>query len=91
MRELGISRVFDLRSTTEMEKYNTPVPHIEDVQVLSVPVFEKEDYSPEVMARWAELLKIIKIRIPFVYLITNVHGHIIQEIPALCKWKDRGI
>ena len=56
MKELGITRIFDLRSTTEMEKYNTPVPQIEGVEICSIPVFEKEDYSPEVMARWAESL-----------------------------------
>ena len=53
MRELGIAKVFDLRSVIEMKKYDTPIPSIEDVEVLHVPVFEVEDYSPEVMARYA--------------------------------------
>lgn len=43
--------MFDLRSDTELEKYNTPVPEIGGVEVARIPVFEKEDYSPEVMAR----------------------------------------
>lgn len=51
MRELGIKKVFDLRSDVEMKKYNTPVPTIEGVEILHVPVFAAEDYSPEVMAR----------------------------------------
>lgn len=53
MLKLGISKVFDLRSVVEMKKYNTPIPSIEGVEVLHVPVFEVEDYSPEVMARYA--------------------------------------
>ena len=52
LRELGITKVFDLRSDTEMEKYNTPVPQIQGVEVVRTPVFQVEDYSPEVMARW---------------------------------------
>ncbi|KAL5530050.1 hypothetical protein ACEPAF_6307 [Sanghuangporus sanghuang] len=55
MRELGITRVFDLRSDTEMEKYDTPVPQIEGVEVVRAPVFQIEDYSPEVMARRFQL------------------------------------
>ncbi|OCB85410.1 hypothetical protein A7U60_g7419 [Sanghuangporus baumii] len=55
MRELGITRVFDLRSDTEMEKYDTPVPQIEGVEVIRAPVFQIEDYSPEVMARRFQL------------------------------------
>lgn len=35
-----------------MQKYNTPIPHIEDVEVVHVPVFQTEDYSPEVMAKY---------------------------------------
>ncbi|KAL5507879.1 hypothetical protein ACEPAH_5497 [Sanghuangporus vaninii] len=55
MRELGITRVFDLRSDTEMEKYGTPAPQIEGVEVVRAPVFQIEDYSPEVMARRFQL------------------------------------
>ncbi|KAJ8507374.1 hypothetical protein ONZ45_g10244 [Pleurotus djamor] len=55
VKTLGIARVFDLRSDTEIEKYNTPVPQIEGVEVLRAPVFQKEDYSPEMMARRYQL------------------------------------
>ncbi|KAI5120677.1 hypothetical protein M0805_006966 [Coniferiporia weirii] len=55
LRDLGITMAFDLRSDTEMEKYGTPIPHIDGVEVVRVPVFEKEDYSPEVMARRFQL------------------------------------
>lgn len=34
-----------------MKKYDTPIPQIEGVEVVHVPVFESEDYSPETMAR----------------------------------------
>lgn len=51
MRALGITTVFDLRSDPEMQKYSSPIPTIEGVQVLRTPVFTNEDYSPESMAR----------------------------------------
>ena len=34
-----------------MEKYNTPCPIIEGIDVVRVPVFKLEDYSPEMMAK----------------------------------------
>ncbi|TFK64054.1 hypothetical protein BDN72DRAFT_872181 [Pluteus cervinus] len=53
LRGLGISKVFDLRSDTEIYKYNTPLPQIDGVEVVRTPVFQTEDYSPEAMAkRW---------------------------------------
>ncbi|KAF7432667.1 hypothetical protein PC9H_004609 [Pleurotus ostreatus] len=51
LRELGITKVFDLRSDTEIEKYDTPVPEIEGIEIIRAPVFQKEDYSPEMMAK----------------------------------------
>jgi len=54
-KELGISQVFDLRSDTEIAKYNTPGPAIEGVTISHVPVFRKEDYSPEMMAKRYQL------------------------------------
>lgn len=51
MQRLGIKKVFDLRSDTEIEKYNTPLPTIEGIELLRTPVFQKEDYSPEMMAK----------------------------------------
>ena len=53
MKALGITTVYDLRSETEMKKYKTPIPTIEGIAVKHTPVFRVEDYSPEVMARWA--------------------------------------
>ncbi|KAJ7490253.1 protein-tyrosine phosphatase-like protein [Mycena galericulata] len=55
LRELGIAQVFDLRSDTEIEKYNTPLPDIEGVAIQHVPVFKKDDYSPEMMAKRYQL------------------------------------
>lgn len=51
LKDLGIRTVYDLRSDTEMHKYDSPIPHIEGVEVVHVPVFKKEDYSPEAMAK----------------------------------------
>jgi protein tyrosine/serine phosphatase len=51
MKDLGISYVFDLRSDTEIEKYNTPLPTIDGVELARTPVFQLEDYSPEMMAK----------------------------------------
>ena len=50
MQNLGITHVFDLRSGTEIEKYKTPIPVVEGVEVKWTPVFKWEDYSPEMMA-----------------------------------------
>lgn len=51
LRELGITTVYDLRSDTEIEKYKTPCPNIEGIDVVRIPVFKLEDYSPEMMAK----------------------------------------
>ncbi|KAI3616495.1 protein tyrosine serine phosphatase [Moniliophthora roreri] len=55
LKELGISKVFDLRSDTEIEKYNSPLPSIDGVEIVRTPVFKKEDYSPEMMAKRYQL------------------------------------
>ncbi|KZT24581.1 hypothetical protein NEOLEDRAFT_1094430, partial [Neolentinus lepideus HHB14362 ss-1] len=55
LKALGITTVYDLRSDTEMEKYNTPIPDIPGVNIIRTPVFQKEDYSPEMMAKRYEL------------------------------------
>jgi Tyrosine phosphatase family len=52
MRQLGITTVFDLRSDTEMLKYDTPIPSLPGINIVRTPVFHKEDYSPEEMARY---------------------------------------
>ncbi|KAJ8086947.1 hypothetical protein AAF712_013344 [Marasmius tenuissimus] len=55
MKDLGITTVFDLRSDTEIEKYNSSSPSIDGVNVVRTPVFSKEDYSPEMMAKRYQL------------------------------------
>ena len=55
MHDLGITTVYDLRSDTEILKYNTPTPCIDGVEIIHVPVFEKKDYSPEMMARYVSI------------------------------------
>ncbi|KAL1708543.1 protein-tyrosine phosphatase-like protein [Schizophyllum commune] len=55
LRALGVTTVFDLRSDTEMEKYHSPIPVIEGIEIKRTPVFEKEDYSPEMMAKRFQL------------------------------------
>jgi protein tyrosine/serine phosphatase len=51
IRDLGITKIFDLRSDTEIAKYNSPLPTIDNVTVLHIPIFKTEDYSPEMMAK----------------------------------------
>ncbi|OSX59407.1 hypothetical protein POSPLADRAFT_1184142 [Postia placenta MAD-698-R-SB12] len=51
LKELGVTTVFDLRSDTEIERYESPIPEVPGVQILRVPVFKTEDYSPEMMAK----------------------------------------
>ena len=52
LRDLNITKIYDLRSDTEIVKYNTPPPVIEGVEIHHVPVFKTEDYRHEVMARY---------------------------------------
>jgi hypothetical protein len=51
LRTLGVTTIFDLRSDTEIEKYDAATPQIAGVTVFRAPVFAKEDYSPEHMAQ----------------------------------------
>ena len=51
LRALGITTIFDIRSDTEIAKYDTVTPQIVGITVLHAPVFAKEDYSPEHMAQ----------------------------------------
>jgi hypothetical protein len=39
-----------------MVKYDCPMPRIDGVEVKHVPVFRKEDYSPEQMAKCVSVL-----------------------------------
>ncbi|KAI0042286.1 hypothetical protein FA95DRAFT_1525503 [Auriscalpium vulgare] len=55
IRDLGISTIFDLRSDTEILKYNSPTPVIPSAQIVHIPVFQKQDYSPERMAQRFQL------------------------------------
>ncbi|KAG6910995.1 hypothetical protein DXG01_006049 [Tephrocybe rancida] len=55
LKALNIAKVFDLRSDTEIRKYNTPQPEIEGVEIIHSPVFQTEDYSPEMMAKRYQL------------------------------------
>ncbi|KAI0375894.1 hypothetical protein BV20DRAFT_932406 [Pilatotrama ljubarskyi] len=55
LKELGISTIYDLRSETEMLRYETPIPTVDGVEIVHIPVFKTEDYSPEAMAKRFEL------------------------------------
>jgi hypothetical protein len=51
MTELGITKVYDLRSVPEINKNG--VGRVQGIQWIHCPVFKEEDYSPEKMAiRW---------------------------------------
>ena len=51
LRAFGITTIFDLRSDTEIAKYDAETPELEGITVLRAPVFTQEDYSPERMAQ----------------------------------------
>ncbi|GLB34077.1 putative tyrosine phosphatase [Lyophyllum shimeji] len=55
LKALGVTKVFDLRSDTEILKYNSPQPQIDGVEITRAPVFQTEDYSPEMMAKRYQL------------------------------------
>ncbi|KAG6854350.1 hypothetical protein C0991_007855 [Blastosporella zonata] len=52
LKALNVAKIFDLRSDTEIRKYNTPQPVIDGVEFVHSPVFQTEDYSPEMMAKY---------------------------------------
>jgi len=71
LKELGITTVFDLRSDTEIIKWKTPSPEIEGVEIVRVPVFKVDDYSPEMMAKRFQLYASGKIE-AFMELYTQI-------------------
>jgi hypothetical protein len=86
-RDLNITKVFDLRSDIEIQKYSAPLPSIDGVEVLHIPVFKLEDYSPEMMAKYVRAassgITYSKAHICHVISFT-------QEISTLCQWEDGG-
>jgi len=74
MAELGITKVFDFRSDTEIRKYNSPIPVIDGVEITHVPVFKTADYSPEMMARRYELYASGKTE-AFIELYSQILDH----------------
>ncbi|KAL4247084.1 Protein-tyrosine phosphatase-like protein [Abortiporus biennis] len=55
LKDLGIGKVFDLRSDTEIAKWKSQIPDLGDIDVVRTPVFKVEDYSPEMMAKRFQL------------------------------------
>ncbi|KAK2466023.1 hypothetical protein APHAL10511_001665 [Amanita phalloides] len=55
LKRLGITTVFDLRSDTEMLKYDAPIPVIDGITIIQSPVFRTDDYSPQMMAKRYQL------------------------------------
>ncbi|KZT71481.1 hypothetical protein DAEQUDRAFT_736668 [Daedalea quercina L-15889] len=55
LKELGVATIYDLRSDTEIERYESPCPDIDGVEIIRTPVFKTEDYSPHMMAKRFEL------------------------------------
>jgi protein tyrosine/serine phosphatase len=51
LRGLGVRTVFDFRSSREFKKYNAPIPNVLDVEIIHVPIFDDEAFTPDEMAR----------------------------------------
>lgn len=81
LRELGVTTVYDLRSDTEIERYDTPCPEIDGVEIARIPVFKVEDYSPPMMAKC----------VPSCSYAIHRDGHSSQTVRAVRERKDRGI
>ncbi|KAF8897784.1 protein-tyrosine phosphatase-like protein [Infundibulicybe gibba] len=84
MRDLGIAKIFDLRSDTEMKRYNSPVPVIDGVEVRWTPVFKTEDYSPEMMAKRFQLYASGKIE-AFMQLYSQILDHAGPSFGAILR------
>jgi Tyrosine phosphatase family len=51
LKDIGVTQVYDLRSDTEIKKYDASPPEIEGITYNHIPVFQTADYSPEMMAK----------------------------------------
>ncbi|KAJ3527339.1 hypothetical protein NMY22_g9825 [Coprinellus aureogranulatus] len=74
LRDLGITKVYDFRSDTEIKKYDTPLPQIDGVDVIHIPVFQTADYSPEMMAKRYQLYASGKTE-AFIELYSQILDH----------------
>ncbi|KIY69715.1 hypothetical protein CYLTODRAFT_430268 [Cylindrobasidium torrendii FP15055 ss-10] len=84
LRALNVKTVFDLRSDTELEKYAAPLPIIEGVSVVRIPVFQKEDYSPEMMAKRFQLYASGKTE-AFMELYTQILDNAGSSVSAVLR------
>jgi len=51
LRALGVAKVFDLRSKSEIESYKSATPGIEGVEIVHCPLSDKEHYDPVALAQ----------------------------------------
>ncbi|KDR84016.1 hypothetical protein GALMADRAFT_236600 [Galerina marginata CBS 339.88] len=84
LKELGVTKVFDLRSDTEIRKYNTPLPEIDGVDIVHIPVFQTADYSPEMMAKRYQLYASGKTE-AFLELYSQILDHGGQAFGAVLR------
>ncbi|KAF8592198.1 hypothetical protein K439DRAFT_1643807 [Ramaria rubella] len=85
IEQLGIKKVFDLRSNTELDKFGTPIPELNSTaEVLHVPVFKTEDYSPEMIARRYKLYASGKIE-SFMVLYSQILDNGIMAFSTIFK------
>ncbi|KAI5116797.1 hypothetical protein M0805_001799 [Coniferiporia weirii] len=50
LKKLGITTVFDLRSAGEVKKHQSATPKIDGVRLVHVPVSDKDEFDPMVLA-----------------------------------------
>lgn len=51
LKDLGVKKVFDFRSDTEIQKYKMPPMSVDRVEVVRCPVSEHENYDPISLAK----------------------------------------
>ncbi|KAF5393165.1 hypothetical protein D9757_001236 [Collybiopsis confluens] len=85
LHRLGIHKVFDLRSDTEIAKYNSPPPTIDGVELNHIPVFKTEDYSPEMMAKRYQLYASGTTE-AFMELYSQILDHGGPAFGAILRW-----
>lgn len=53
-----VKKVFDMRSASEIKAYQSAVPNVAGVEVVRVPLSEKESYDPSsLQTRWVVILR----------------------------------
>jgi hypothetical protein len=56
LRDYGIRKVYDLRSEFEHKKFHAPMVEVEGIEIIRLPIFKEEAFSPEAVQEFYALM-----------------------------------